>query len=189
MSRNAPLDCSLQYPEIHATSDLLLSTLLDNYSPPTVVQYREGASTEIPQQFQNSGGGPTTASSRSTRKHKKKRYRCSICELDFAQRRGVTRHYRDVHEDSLCLHCKGFVWHRRHQLRVHLEERHPDIHLPAALAEATRRRRRATMTRNRTQEQQTPPPATEYDRSKWGEHPATDAAFTSSGARSYERTT
>jgi hypothetical protein len=71
-----------------------------------------------------------------------------------------------VHEVSLCLHCSGFEWHRRHQLKEHLEEQHPDIHVPAALAEATRYRRRATMIKNRLRGQQAFPPVIEYDR--WG---------------------
>ncbi|KAF8496818.1 hypothetical protein F5888DRAFT_367273 [Russula emetica] len=173
MSMNAPLDHSLQYPEIHATSDFsILSTLLDNYSLPAVAQYQERASTEILQQSQNLGAGPTAASSRSPRKPSEGRYGCSICGLHFAQKRGVTRHYRDVHEleVSLCLHCSGFEWRRRHQLKEHLKEQHPDIHLLAALAEATRYRRRATIIRNRLQGQQAFPPATEYDRSRWGGH-------------------
>ncbi|KAF8496817.1 hypothetical protein F5888DRAFT_366972 [Russula emetica] len=168
MSMNVPLDHSLQYTETHATSDFLVpSTLPDNYSLPTVVQYQERASTEILQQSQNSGAGPTATSSRSPRKP---RHRCSICRLDFAQKRGVTRHYRDVHEVSLCLHCSGFKWHRRHQLKEHLQEQHPDIHVPAALAEATRYRRRATIISNSLQGQQAFPPAIEFDRSRWGEH-------------------
>jgi hypothetical protein len=101
--------------------------------------------TEILQQSQNLGNGPTAASSSSPLKPGEIRYRCSICGLDFKQKRGVTRHHRDVHEVSLCFHCSGFEWHRRHELKNHLEEQHPDIHVPAALAEATRYRRRATM--------------------------------------------
>jgi hypothetical protein len=106
------------------------------------------------------------ASSRSPLKPSEDRYRCSICGSDFAQKRGVTRHHRDVHEVSLCLHCSGFEWHRRHQLKEHLEEQHPDVHVPAALAEATRYRRRATMIKRRMHF----PPAIEYYRWSWGEH-------------------
>jgi hypothetical protein len=118
------------------------------------------------QQSQNSGNGPMAASSRSPLKPSEDRYRCSICGSDFAQKRGVTRHHRDVHEVSLCLHCSGFEWHRRHQLKEHLEEQHPDVHVPAALAEATRYRRRATMIKRRMHF----PPAIEYYRWSWGEH-------------------
>jgi hypothetical protein len=170
MSMSASLDRSLQYPEIHATSDIaVLSTLSNNYSLPTAVQCQERSSIETPRHSRNLGAGPTAALSRSPQIPSEDRFRCNICGLDFAQRQGVTRHYREVHEDSLCLHCEGFVWHRRHQLRVHLEERHPDVHLHTALAEATRRRRRATI-KNRIQGQQYFPTAIEYDRSRWGEH-------------------
>jgi hypothetical protein len=75
-----------------------------------------------------------------------------------------------VHEVSLCLHCSGFEWHRRHQLEEHLEEQHPDVHVPAALAEATRYRRWATMIETRLQRQQAFPPAIEYYRWSRGEH-------------------
>lgn len=172
---NAPLDHSPQYTEIHATSDFSVpSALPDNFSPPTVVQYQEKASTEISQQSQRQDlkKGRTAASSRSfskpvkappTRKRREDRPRCSICGLDYKQKSGVTRHHRDVHEVSLCLLCNGFEWHRRHRLREHLEEEHPDVHVPAALAEATRYRRRATMIKSRQQGQQASPPAIAYD--------------------------
>jgi len=128
---------------------------------PTVAPYQERPSTEIQilQQPQIFGNGPTAGPSRSPLNPSEDRYRCDICGLDFKQKRGVTRHCRDVHEFSLCLLCSGFEWHRRHQLKEHLEEQHPDIHVPAALAEATRYRRRATMIRNRRQGQQAFPPA------------------------------
>lgn len=152
MSMNT-LDHGPQYPKIHTTSDpSVLSAIPDSYSLPTVVPYQERASKQILQQPQNLGNDPTGASSRSPLKPD--RFRCSVCGLDFAQKRGVTRHYRDVHEVSLCLHCSGFKWHRRHELQGHLEEEHPDVHVPAALADATRYRRRATMSKNRRQEQQ-----------------------------------
>jgi hypothetical protein len=95
-----------------------------------------------------------------------------VCGLCYEQKSGVTRHHRDVHEFSLCLHCSGFKWHRRHELRKHLEEQHPDVHVPAALAEATGYHRRATMIKNRQQGQPLPPvldathvssPAVAYD--------------------------
>ena len=173
---NAPWDHSPQSTEIHATSDFSVpSTLPNNYSLPPVVQYQERALTEILQksQRQDLREDRTAASSRSFLKpvkapseRREYRRRCSICGLGYAQKSGVTRHHRDVHEVNSCLHCSGFEWHRRHQLRVHLEEQHPDVHVPAALAEATRHRRRATMFKCRQQEQQAFPPAIECYR--WG---------------------
>ena len=174
MPMNAPLDHSPQYTETHATSDFSVpSALPDNCSsPPTAVQYQERASTEIPQEFQRQDlrKGRRAASLRSFSKpvkappnRREDRPRCSICGLGYKQKSGVTRHHRDVHEVSLCLLCSGFEWHRRHQLRGHLEEQHPDVHVPAALAEATRHRRRATMLKSRQQEQQAFPPVIAYD--------------------------
>ena len=128
---------------------------------PTVAPYQERTSTEIQvlQQSQNVGNGPTAGPSRSPLKPSEDRYKCRICELDYKQKQGLTRHCRDVHEVSLCLLCSGFEWHRHHELKEHLEGQHPDIHVPAALAEATRYRRRATMLKNRRQGEQAFPPA------------------------------
>ena len=175
---NAPVDHSLQYTESDMTSGISTpSTLPDDYHLPTVVQYgQERASTEILKhwKYQNLGNGPMAASSRLPQKREappsQDRFWCNICGRDFAQKQGVNRHQRDAHEVSPCLHCCGFEWHRRHQLKEHLEEQHPDIHLPAALAEVTRRRRRDTMIKNRLHGQQASPPAIEYNQWSWGEH-------------------
>lgn len=116
-----------------------------------------------PKEYSTTCRPAAAVSSRSPLKPSEDRYRCSICNLYFAQKRGVTRHYRDVHEVSLCLYCSDFEWHRRHKLKEHLEEQHPDIHVPTALVEATRYRRKATMMKNRLQGQQ-------YCRWSSGEH-------------------
>jgi hypothetical protein len=123
--------------------------LPDNYSQPIDVQYQERASTDILQRSRNLGNGPTAASSRSLRKPSKKRYGCSICTRNYSQKRGVTRHFRDVHEDSFCPHCK-FRWHRHHQLKEHLEEQHPDILHRRTLRETTMCRRMATAIKKKT---------------------------------------
>ncbi len=161
----------------HLTS--ALSSLPDNYCVPTAVHYQERASIKISQRSQNLGKCPSAASSRSPLRPDegreaspgRDRYWCSICGRDFAQKRGVTRHHRDVHEVSSCLHCSDFEWHRRPELKEHIEEQHPDIHVSAALAEATRRRRIYTIIQKRLQGQNGSPPAIEYDGSSWGESP------------------
>jgi hypothetical protein len=177
LSTSAPLDHGHLYTGIH-TSDLsALSPLPDNYCVPTAVHYQERASTKISQRSQNLRKCPSAASARSPLRPdegreaspSQDRYWCSICGRDFAQKRGVTRHHRDVHEVSPCLHCRDFEWKRRHQLKEHLEEQHPDIHLSAALAEATRCRRTATIIKSRLQGQNGSPPAIEYDGSSSGE--------------------
>jgi hypothetical protein len=174
MSMNTPLEHSdsLLYTEIHTTSASDVSALPvgvpDNYCLPTVVQDQERVSTEMPRRSPNLAKGPTAASSRSRSKPVKPR-RCHICRKDFSQTQGVARHIRDVHEVWFCPRC-GFEWHRSHQLRKHLEEQHPDVHLDAALTEAKNYRRWDTITKNRPQGQQAFPLAIEYDRRSLGEH-------------------
>lgn len=136
-------------------------------------------------QYQNERKSFTASSSKIHRKPNgkresptsQKRFPCNICGLDFSQRRDVRRHHREKHEVSLCPHCSGFEWHRRHQLEEHLKEYHPDVHLAAALAEATSYRLRATLTENRILGpgrqiwgQRASPPVIEYDQHNFGEH-------------------
>lgn len=135
--------------------------------------------------YQNPRKSLTTATSKINRKRNgkrkiptsQKRFWCNICGLDFSQRRGVRRHHRDKHEVSLCLHCDGFEWHRRDKLEEHLKEYHPDVHLAAALEEATRFRYRATLTENRMHGpgrqiwgQRASPSVIEFDRRSLGKH-------------------
>jgi hypothetical protein len=60
------------------------------------------------------------------------------------------------------MYCSDFEWHRRHQLKAHLEKQHGDVDLFAALDEATRSRRKATKIKNHLRPQR----AIEYAR--WG---------------------
>ena len=154
MNTPQALDHSHRYTDIHTGSNVsALSTGTLPYVSclPTVVPYQEQS---MPQdqrsEFRETGEGSTAASLLASqpqggrREALQAKYWCSICGLGYAQERGVTRHRRDVHEASLCTYCKDFKWHRRHQLEKHLQERHPEVDLSAALREATRSRRKAT---------------------------------------------
>ena len=141
---------------------------------PIVVPHQErGESRDQRKQLYKTGKNPTAVSesSRSSRRPGRERgappgrYRCNICGLNYAQQQGVTRHHRDTHEVSLCTHCRDFEWHRPHQLKRHIEEQHPDVDLPASLAEATRSRRKATRIKNNLRGQRVSP-TIEHD--LWG---------------------
>ena len=90
------------------------------------------------------------------------RYWCSICRLNYKQKQGLTRHHRDVHEVSLCMYCSDFEWHRRHQLKKHLEEQHTNVDISAALSETTKSRRTATKIKTFPRRQRDSP-ANEHD--------------------------
>lgn len=110
----------------------------------------------MPQQSQKSGKVPTTVSPSSPDEKRgapESQYLCSICDQPFKQQQGVTRHHRDVHEVSLCMYCHDFEWHRRHQLKEHLQKQHPDVDLSAALCEVTMSRRKATVIKKRQLQQ------------------------------------
>jgi hypothetical protein len=173
VSTNA-LDYGNRYTHTHTTSD---------FSVPSTLQSVSRASTIVPYQEQRASRGqleqlyktrkvPVAASSRSSRRPGGNRgalqgkYVCSTCGRRYAQQSGVTRHHRDVHEVSFCMHCRNFKWHRHHQLKEHLARQHPDVDLLVALGEATRSRRKATMTSNRIRRHRAHLHATEHAR--WG---------------------
>ena len=127
---------------------------------PTAAQCQEHtAPRDMPQRSQKSGNSSTAVSQRSPLRPDERRgapdgrHPCSICGRAYVQPQGVTRHHRDVHEVSPCMHCSDFGWHRRHQLQKHIEKQHPDVDLPASLGEVTRSRRRATIKENYLRQQ------------------------------------
>jgi hypothetical protein len=79
---------------------------------------------------------------------------CGDCGLGFDQKQGLTRHRRDKHEFSLCMHC-DFVWHRHCELKEHLLMQHPEIpdaNISRILGEVTKSRREATKIKTRQQD-------------------------------------
>ncbi|KAH8976776.1 hypothetical protein EDB92DRAFT_1108641 [Lactarius akahatsu] len=74
----------------------------------------------------------------------KGQYRCSSCWVIFAQRQGLTRHWKDKHEPkNRCEFCKEFTWSqgRRYIYQRHLQEGHPNVVLPSVSATLIARRR------------------------------------------------
>ena len=160
MNTPSPLEHGHWYTCVPTTSKFSVSSVPGSHPTPIVAQpKKQTALREMPKPSQKSGNRFIAVSPRSSllpdgkRGASQGRYLCSICGLDFAQKQGVTRHHRDVHEASSCTLCPDFKWHRPHQLKKHLEEKHPDVDLPASLGEVTRSRRKATKIENRLRQQ------------------------------------
>ena len=123
---------------------------------PPVVQYQEyqeqRASQDVPHEPRGTGGRPAVVPSGSSRgpvasgnrRAPVDRYPCDICGKSYAQTQGLKRHQREKHDASFCTYCDVFAWGRPYRLREHLEERHPDVDVNAALEEATRVHRKTT---------------------------------------------
>jgi hypothetical protein len=132
-------------PNISVPSELAVRGILGTR---TAMQNKQGLPhyphSNLPQQFQKTRKGRATTSPQSLRKQTdvqgppRRRYLCNICGNDYAQRQGVTRHQREMHEASLCMYCHEFKWGRLYLLRDHLERQHPDVD-PDAVVEAIKR--------------------------------------------------
>lgn len=87
------------------------------------------------------------SSSRSRRRSMalKRPYSCDICGKTYLQPQGVTRHYREVHQNTVCMYCGNFSWNRPYQLRKHLKERHPNVDPDSILGGQIGRRRKVTI--------------------------------------------
>jgi len=112
---------------------------------PAIVQYQgQRASRGPPQQIQKqgTGQGPTTSSSRSSRRPVGVRgahngpYLCNVCGKRYAQSQGVWRHYWETHDARLCSYCGIFKWGRPYLYKKHLQKKHADVDFHAALDEA-----------------------------------------------------
>lgn len=75
------------------------------------------------------------------------RHSCSICNLDYAQPQGLTRHQHEKHKAKLCIYCGEFAWGRRYLFRKHLVNLHPGVDPDTAINEAARTRRSVTIRR------------------------------------------
>jgi hypothetical protein len=167
-----------------------------NYSAPstlpaiscgqTIVQEKEQRTSRKKfRLFQRTGEIRATAFSRVSQRPDEKRgapqgrYSCSICELDYAQPQGLTRHQREKHKARLCMYCREFAWARPYLFREHLVKRHPGIDPNAAINEAIGTRRRATI-RRRSLPQLVPIPTTERDGRGRAESKARSSLLTSS---------
>ena len=128
----------------------------------------------VPKRLQMTETDPATALSRSSpclrlgekAEVRQGRYLCSICNRDYAQPQGLTRHQYEKHKARLCIYCREFAWGRPYLFRKHLVKRHPGIDPDAAINEAARTRRSATIKRIYSPLPQVPIPTRKCD--SWG---------------------
>lgn len=169
VTANVHLDHNYQCARVHTTSS--------NVSAPSTLpvelnqeQEQRASTGKRSNQFQKAGRNLPGASSRSPRAlraGKKRRaiqgrYLCTICETDYAQPQGLTRHEQEKHKAKLCTYCSEFTYGRPYVFREHLVKRHPDIDPNAAISKATRTRRSST-TRRYLPRQRISVPTDEYD--------------------------
>ncbi|KAH9968465.1 hypothetical protein BJV74DRAFT_889878 [Russula compacta] len=147
-----------------------LSSLSGISRTPDLVQHHEQrASQPEPQKFKKTEKQLALASSRTSRRlagAPKGPYSCSIqgCSKEYARPGGLGRHYREKHAPNLCMHCGVFKWGRPYLLREHIEKKHPDVDLDAALDKATGTSSRIIT--GHPQQQWVSPSAPEHD--QWG---------------------
>jgi hypothetical protein len=82
----------------------------DNPAPSTI---------QVPQS-QNRNAG--------TMERREKKNWCTLCQMEFSQSQGLSRHIKDKHKDKeSCLYCSSFKWSpgRPYIYRNHLRMRHP----------------------------------------------------------------
>ncbi len=164
MLTNVLLDHGRRYTSIHTASSVSVPSVLPGVSyRSTAVPYQEQSTSRNKfKEFHETRKSPPGAPSRESRSGKGQfsqgRYWCNICGLGCAQQLGIQRYRRDVHEVSMCVYRKDFRWHRRHQLKKHLQGQDPDIDLSPSLRETTRTRRKATMIKNHRKGRRTSPP-------------------------------
>ena len=140
----------------------------------TVVQNKRRRVPKRPHRLQKTETDPAAALSRSSPSLRpvekpevsQGRYSCIICDLDYAQSQGLTRHQCEKHNARLCIYCRKFSWGRPYLFRKHLVKQHPGIDPDAAIDEATRIRRSATIRRGYPPLPQIPDPTTKCD--SWG---------------------
>ena len=126
----------------------------------TVAQDKERRAPKRPHRFQRTPG-PAEKPGLS-----RVRYSCSICNLDYTQSQGLTRHEREKHKARLCIYCRKFAWGRPYLFRKHLAKRHPSIDPDVAIVEAARTRRSITIRRRYPPLPQVPIPIPKCD--SWG---------------------
>ena len=94
---------------------------------------------------------------------------CSICRTSYAQRQGLGRHVRTVHNPNLCFLCE-FSWGRPYEYRNHLQKKHPGVNPDMILGKAPGSRCRATIiTEHLPQQPPVLPPTVEQDQQNWAE--------------------
>jgi hypothetical protein len=182
-----------QSPLVHSTSSNLpsSSTLPVISCWRTVVQDKGRRIPKRPHRLQKTDTDPAATSSQSSPSLRpgeklevsQGRYSCNICNLDYAQSQGLTRHQCEKHNARLCIYCRKFAWGRPYLFRKHLVKRHPGIDPDAAIDEAARIRRSATIKSGYPPLPRIPIPTTKCD--SWGraESQSYPSQLTSSPAR------
>ena len=143
---NARLGHGHQHTRVHTTSNPSAPSVPQcKSSKPAVVQYPgETGSKNRSQKLQKSGNVPGKTSSQSSRPPSdiggslnKGPYPCNICGKRYAQRQGVTRHCREIHDHpKSCSYC-DFKYCRPYLYQAHLKTRHLDVVSNAAQDKAT----------------------------------------------------
>ena len=133
---NARLGHGQQYTRIHTSNPSAPSIPQGISSEPTVLRYLgDGASRDRFQKSHKSGNVPKKASSQSRSLAPagiggalgKGPYPCDICGKRYAQRQGVRRHFKAIHEHlNSCSYC-DFTWSRPYLYRAHLETKHRNV--------------------------------------------------------------
>jgi hypothetical protein len=84
-------------------------------------------------------------------------FSCDTCGKTFAQPQGVTRHYREKHNPSLCIYC-DVGWSRPYQYKDHLEKHHPGVDPVTVLGKTAGSRRRTSIIARHPPPPPPPPP-------------------------------
>jgi hypothetical protein len=146
---------------------------------PIAIRNQKSAPHGRHQQKQRVGKEPAAMSSRFSRQagvhgSPTHRFSCDMCDKDYAQPQGLTRHRRETHKPSLCRHCGVFQWGRPYVLKEHLEKWHPGVNPDAELEEIKRNSRSTTTsTRKLPQISSSTPGLERWSRTEFRLHPPT----------------
>jgi len=141
-----------QYASPDTTANISVSSPLPDFPhTPGIGQYQGQGSPEAShQESEKKGKRRVVVSPRSSQRPtgihgaRKGPHSCDVCSKSYSQPQGIKRHQRETHYVSLCVYCRDFRWGRRYLLRKHLEKKHPNVDVDAALNEATSARRGET---------------------------------------------
>ena len=152
--RNVHPTQDLRYAHTDETTELSVPSILSMIPSPLAVAVGHSHEQCSPQDHQQgsqwAGRQSTIMSSRSSRRpagirrDPMGRHLCDDCGKSYSQPQGTRRHQRETHDSSICSICRKFKWARPYLLKKHLEKKHSDVDIDAALNEAMRTRRKGT---------------------------------------------
>ena len=160
---NARLGHGEQYTRIHTASNPSAPSIPQGISSkPTVLRYLgDSASSDRSQKSRKSRSVPEKASSQSRSLATagiggtlgQGPYPCDICGKRYAQRQGVRRHFRAIHDHlNSCLYC-DFTWSRPYLYKAHLKTKHRNVVSDMTQNEATSTSHRVVNTTSSPQRQ------------------------------------